>query len=315
MNLRSAICALTLLATLCMPLCADTLSVVPLAKALQNSDLDSPTPDQARKAVRDLLVNQPTEVELPAFHERLALLARHRDTRLGKLFFRALETMPGIENVPSEARHAEIIVHRPLELQAVVRVHIGFERVGETWLISRFEVGLEGAGAAPVATAAPYFGNGPVRSMFLDVRELELLVGRDISRRHEGEAFDYDAALAERLKVEEGAYTSVIRKLKQEVTPRAERDKRIAALKPHMDADGARAMEQADADDKRRDAFWRQVYKQVDTAAAAPAPTGVPARRGGRVLVRAADAQRNELALVQARRLASGEVAPQFKTE
>lgn len=315
MTLRTPLCMLALLCAFGLPLNAETLSVVPLAKALQNSDLFGDSPQDARANVRALMVNQPTEAELPAFHERLALLARHKDTRLGKLFFRALETMPGIDNLPADARHAELIVRRPLELAAVVRVHAGFERVGDVWRVARLEVGLEGAGASPVAAAAPFFGSGRVEPLILDARELELLVGRDVESRHEGRDFDYDAALADYLKLEEGAFTAVIKKLREAVTPRTERNQRIAALKPHMSADAARAMERADADDKQREAFWSAVFKQLDAAAAAAAPTGVPVRRGGSVMARVHDAARQELSQVQAERLASGEVAPRIRAE
>jgi hypothetical protein len=102
------------------PLAADTtLSVVPLAKALQNSELHGDSPEEARKAVLDLILNHPAgETETKAFNARLAALARHKDSRVGRVFFRALETLPEVQQVPEGARSVDLLVRRPLALEA-----------------------------------------------------------------------------------------------------------------------------------------------------------------------------------------------------
>ncbi|MCC7508198.1 MAG: hypothetical protein IT464_02340 [Planctomycetes bacterium] len=314
--MRLTLPLLTLLLTAAPMWAGTVLSVVPLAKALQNPDLAGVASVQARADVLALLVNQPAnEAETQRLHERLAELATHRGTRLGKLFFQALETLPAIEQVPESATDVELLAHRPLELQAVVRIHVAWQKQAQGWKIARFDVGLEGAGAAPIASAAPYFGSGVPNTAILDAPELDYLVGRDVLTRNEVDPapFDYDAGLAERLKVEEGAYATVMQKLRKEVTPRAERAARIAALKPHMSAAAAKGMEVADADEKLRDAFWKEVYAQLARSEKSPQPAGMPTARGTRLRITALGQDGAELATVAVTRLPSGEIAPQFK--
>lgn len=289
------------------------LSIQPLAKALQNPALDGDDPGQARQAVQALLLNQPQEPdELERFHERLASLARHRDTRLGRLFFRALETVPDVEQTPPGARRVELLLHRPLALDAVLRVHIGWELVEDAWKVSRMDVGFQGAGAAPVAKAPPYFGTGLIPEFLLDADELDLLVGRDPADRRapEQEPFDFGAALESYLGVEEGGFEEVVENLSQAVTPETERAARINALKPHLEPAAVRAMEVADADAERRDEFWRQVFTDLKQAKEGPRPSAVPIRAGGRVNISAFDTKPAPISVSSATRLRNGKIAP-----
>lgn len=314
--MRLTLPLLTVLLTAAPMWAGTVLSVVPLAKALQNPDLAGVDPLQARADVLAILVNQPAnEAEAARLHERLAQLATHRGTRLGKLFFQALETLPAIEQVPEAATEVELLAHRPLELQAVVRIHVTWQKQEQGWKISRFDVGLEGAGAAPIAAAAPYFGNGAPNMAILDAPELDYLVGRDVLTRNEVDPapFDYDAGLADQLKVEEGAYATVMQKLRKEVTARADRAARIAALKPHMSAAAAKGMESADADESLRDAFWKEVFAQLARSEKAPQPAGMPTARGTKLRITALGQGGTELAIVSVTRLPSGEIGPLFK--
>ncbi|MBK8208280.1 MAG: hypothetical protein IPK87_16005 [Planctomycetes bacterium] len=314
--MRLTLPLLTLLLTAAPMWAGTVLSVVPLAKALQNPDLAGVDPLQARADVLAFLVNQPANgAEAGRLHERLAQLATHRGTRLGKLFFQALETLPAIEQVPEAATEVELLAHRPLELQAVVRIHVTWQRQEQDWKISRFDVGLEGAGAAPIAAAAPYFGNGAPNLAILDAPELDYLVGRDVLTRNEVDPapFDYDAGLADQLNVEEGAYATVMQKLRKEVTARADRAARIAALKPHMSAAAAKGMESADADEALRDAFWKEVFAQLVRSEKAPQPAGMPTARGTKLRITALGQGGAELAIVSVTRLPSGEIGPLFK--
>lgn len=314
--MRLTLPLLTLLLTAAPMWAGTVLSVVPLAKALQNPDLAGEAPDQARADVLALLVNHPaTEVEAARLHERLAQLATHRGTRLGKLFFQALETLPGIEQVPEAATEVELLAHRPLDLEAVVRIHVTWQKHAQGWMIMRFDVGLEGAGAAPIAAAAPYFGNGAPNLAILDAPELDYLVGRDVLTRNEVDPapFDYDAGLADKFKVQAGAYATVMQKLRKEVTARADRAARIAALKPHMTPAAAKGMESADADETLRDAFWKEVFAQLARSEKAPQPAGVPTARGTRLRVTALANDGAKLAVMSVTRLPSGEVGPLFK--
>lgn len=306
----------TLLLTAAPMWAGTVLSVVPLATALQNPDLAGAEPAAARAEVLALLVNQPANAaETEQMNERLAELVTHRDTRLGKLFFQALATLPAIEQVPDAATHVDLLAHRPLDLQAVVRIHVSWQKLAQGWMILRFDVGLEGAGAAPIAAAAPYFGNGAPNTAILDAPELDYLVGRDVLTRNEVDPapFDFDAGLAEKLKVEEGAYATVLNKLRKDVTPRADRAARIAALRPHMSAAAAKGMENANADEKLRDAFWKEVFAQLARSEKTPQPTGVPTARGTKLRITSLAQDGSELAIVSVARLPSGEIGPLFK--
>jgi hypothetical protein len=204
------------------PLAADTtLSVVPLAKALQNSELHGDSPEEARKAVLDLILNHPAgETETKAFNARLAALARHKDSRVGRVFFRALETLPEVQQVPEGARSVDLLVRRPLALEASARVHVAWRLVGEHWKVSRMDVYLEGPGAAPVVKAPPYFAEGAIPGEWLDAEELDYLVGRDPTLRNEPDKapFDFNAALEKYLGADAGAYEALIQRLRKEVT-------------------------------------------------------------------------------------------------
>ncbi len=301
------------------PLAADTtLSVVPLAKALQNSELDGDSPDEARKAVLDLLLNHPSgKLETEAFHSRLAALARHKDTRVGRVFFRALETLPDVQQVPQGARDVELIVRRPLALEATARVHVAWRLVGETWKVSRLDVYLEGAGAAPVVKAPPYFAEGEIPGEWLNAEELDYLFGRDPTQRNQPDEgpFDFSAAMERYFKAEAAAYETLIARLRKEITPRTERPARMAALKPHLTRDRQATMENADADDARREEFWKGVFDHLAQADKGVRPSSMPVGKGSEVKITARDADGKVLAECVAQRLQTGEIAPRVRVE
>jgi hypothetical protein len=301
------------------PLAADTtLSVVPLAKALQNSELHGDSPDQARKAVTDLLLNHPAgEEETNAFHARLAALARHKDTRVGRVFFRCLETLPDVQQVPQGARDVELLVRRPLAMEASARVHVAWRLEGEHWKVSRLDVYLEGPGAAPVVKAPPYFAEGEVPGEWLDAEELDYLVGRDPTLRNEPdkEPFDFSAAMEKYLAADAGAYEALIQQLRKEVTPKTERPARIAALYPHLTRDGQASMEKADADDSLRERFWKAVFDNLAQAEKAVRPSSVPTTKGSEVKITAKDADGQVLSECVVQRLQTGEIAPRVRVK
>jgi hypothetical protein len=310
--------AVILLCVLCAgTVAADvTLSVVPVAKALQNPELHGESPDAARAAVSELLLNQPAdEAETGRFHARLADLARHKDTRLGRLFFRMLETTPDVEQVPEGAKAVELLVRRPLALDAVSRVLVEWRLDGETWKIARLDVFLEGIAAAPVVKAAPYFAHGPVMSDRFDAQELDYLVGRDPTQRNrpDAEPFDFAAALENYLKSEAGAYTALVKQLRQDVSPGKERALRIAALKPHLTKGGQQEVESADADPERRGEFWATIFKQLEAAESAPQPAAVPVRRQSELRITVKDGAGKAVAATYVQRLATGKIAPRIK--
>lgn len=311
-----------LIAALVLPLIlqaalhAEALSIAPLAKALQDSTLTGDSPDEARAAVRALLLNQPEgEDELERFHDRLASLARHRETRLGRLFFRALETMPDVEQIPEAATRVELLLRRPLALDAQLRVHVSWQRVADEWKVARLDVGVLGAAAAPVSKAPPYFGTGLIPEFLLNAEELDLLVGRDPADRRapEQQPFDFAAALESYLRTEPGVYGAVIERLQLAVAPRTEREARMDAMRPHLEAADVRKMELADADADKRDEFWRRMMRDLDFAATAPRPSAVPVRAGSSLRISAFDDMPAALAVTSVTRLRSGEIAPKVE--
>ncbi len=296
----------------------DTLSVIPLAKALQNSALHGDNPGPARQAVADMLLNQPlTDAETNRFHTRLADLARSKDTRVGQLFFRALETMPDVKQVQPAARKAEIQARRPLALDASIRVHVEWRRAGDDaeWKVSRLDVVLEGAAAGPVMKAAPYFADGPAMSQFFDAEELDFLVGRDPAdrRRVDPEPFDFHAALETYLRCDDDGYAALISRLREQVKPTIPREERSAALKPHLTRDAQRALEAADADPARREKLWQAVIESLEAAHQGAQPSGVPTARGAQVQARTTDAGGNVLSECVVQRLQSGEISPRIR--
>lgn len=299
-----------------VPLFASSLSVVALAEALKNPALEDVKSEgfaTALAPIQQALLNQPADQdELTAFQQRVSAIARHRDTRVGKLFFAALAATPAVENLPETADFAAVDCHWPLALGASARVRVEWQLVEKQWRISTLEVTLDGLAAAPIAGMAPYFGGGEVRVAMMDLEAIEYLLGRDPADRElpetERPGFDYASALAALFESEAGAYGDLLDKLAAKVTPEADRGKRLEALKPHLTSEAEyKALEDADGDADRREAFWAAVFEQLKQAQQDPRPSAVPSRSGARVDVRAkADGKESHAAAL---RLESGEVA------
>lgn len=299
---------------------ADTLSVVPMAEALQNSDLDADDDlaAPARQAVQDLLWNAPAEaLERERFHRRLAQLARHRDTRVGKLFFAALEATPGIVNLPDGLTRATVVTRWPLALDTSLQVRVEFARRHGEWKIDAIETTVDGIAGAPISGLAPYFGEGEGDPEKLDFQPVDYLVGRNPADRQLPESeraeFDFDAALQRIFDTEPGAVGDVLDKLAREVTPENTRESRIEALEPHLATDDeVRALREADADDDRRVHFWREIYEQIKDARRAPRPDAMPRRNGARISVEytVINEEAHTQAAMAAVRLQSGRISP-----
>lgn len=298
------------------PLFATSLSVVALAEALKNpalEDIKSEAFPAALAPIQQALLNQPAdEDERAAFQQRVSAIARHRDTRVGKLFFAALAATPAVENLQETAEFAAVDCHWPLALGASARVRVEWQLVEKQWRISTLQVVLDGLAAAPISGMAPYFGGGEVRAAMLDLEAIDYLLGRDPADRElpetERPGFDYDAALTALFELESGAYGGLLEKLVAKVTPEAERGKRLEALRPHLATDAEyKALEDADGDADRREAFWAAVIEQLKQAQQGPRPAAVPSRPGARVDVRVKSAGKE--AHAAALRLVSGEVA------
>ncbi|MCA8913289.1 MAG: hypothetical protein KDB82_16440 [Planctomycetes bacterium] len=335
----------TLLALLVMatPLVASSLSVVPLAKALQNPELakaDRTSKDfwDAANAVREVLLNQPKaftpigkdnkgepvapelDAEQERFCTRLSQLARYRDTRVGKLFFRALESTPGVENLPDNARTAEVTVRWPVvvkEYTSHIRVRVAARRVGETWLISEFAVSVEGAAAAPIGGMAPYFSNGPINPLLLDAEPIDYLVGRNPDDRTKPESerapFDYNGALDRVFETEEGAYAKMVEALLEATKPDVSVGDRIKALRPYLATNPQRTeLAKAGNDPDGSVKFWKEMRAQFEKAATAPMPSSVPKLTDSAVHLRYQLLVEGELVAgaTQALRLRNGKVAP-----
>jgi len=306
-----------LLVALCFnALGATTLSVVSLSEALKNPQLkhdnDSAQDiDQARDRVLRHFINQPSEAEIESVHQRLDLIARHQDTRLGRLFFAALDSMPALEHLPEGATRAEIIVHWPLALGAEARVRVAWVLKEEEWLIEVLTLQLRGSAAAPVSAASPYFGDEPFNAALLDVEEIGYLLGRNPLTRNDPDAppFDEAAALARVFARDDGAVESVWEKLSEEVTPRASTEARADALRPHLQTDAERdALDREKGDPE----FWLRVMEQIAHGREAARPSSLPARTGARATweVTVASGRELEVHRGEAVRLAGGYVAP-----
>ncbi|MCB9933153.1 MAG: hypothetical protein H6841_07015 [Planctomycetes bacterium] len=299
------------------PLFASSLSVVSLADALKNpalEDIHSEGFLPAIQPVQAALLNQPADdEERLAFHARVSSLARHRDTRLGKLFFGALAATPDIENLPDDARLAGIEATWPLALGASARVRVEWRLADKTWRIADLQVTLDGLAAAPIAGMAPYFGSGELREGMLDMEVIDYLLGRDPADRElpasERPAFDYDAALARVFKSEAGAYESLIADLSAGINPQLEAEKRLDTLKPHLESQAEfDAIDKVAHNPERGRQFWDTVYLQIEQASGGPRPSAAPSAAGAQVRVRwsAAGAHESSCALL---RLESGELS------
>ncbi|MBZ0137007.1 MAG: hypothetical protein K8I27_11605 [Planctomycetes bacterium] len=298
---------------------ASTLSVVPLAEALQNPELangdaDSPAYKEAVSAVSSLMLNQPDDdgPEPKRFRARLAALAKHRDTRVGKLFFGALEAVPGLENLPAGAEVAGINATWPLALGASIRVRAEFTKRGEDWLVSALEVTIDGVAGSPVAGMAPYFGGGEARDALLDLQAIDYVVGRDADDRRRPESerkpFDYDEALGAIFASEDGAFAALLESLNEKVRSSVLRQDRIKALTPHLASQAeVDAMIAGDADDDKREEFWNGIFAQLDNGLKSARPVSMPSRPGAEV--RATWRVGGNEAAMAGIRLGTGEIA------
>jgi hypothetical protein len=267
-----------------------TLSAKPLADSLKNPDLLRPEGDPAlaaaRTAVAALLLNKPAPGEQNGFHARLALFARHRDTRLGRLFFACLQACPTIENLAPGADRAEVTAMFPLALGSGARVAVTWQRHGETMLIGEFSVQITGNAGALFAGAGPYFSAGEVSAVLLDAPELDLLLGRDpaelLKPQPERPAFDYDAALARVFALEQGAPAALLEALKQAAAPSRTPAERIELLLPYL-ADEAARQELRRVGTKV--AWWEDFSRRLEALAAQARPGAAPTRPGGTVSV------------------------------
>ncbi|MCZ7608015.1 MAG: hypothetical protein M5U25_18535 [Planctomycetota bacterium] len=298
------------------PLFASSLSVVALAEALKNpalEDINSEGFAAALEPIQAALLNQPAdEDENAAFQQRISAIARHRNTRVGKLFFAALAATPDVENLPDNAEFATVDAHWPLALRSSAQVRVEWRLVEKQWRICTLQVALDGVAAAPISGMAPYFGGGELRTAMLNLEAIDYLVGRDPADRElpelERPAFDFDAALVNLFEAETGACAALLEKLAAGVKPQVERAKRLEALKPHLTGDPEyKALEAADADPARREAFWAAVFEQLKQARQGARPASVPSRTDAGVSVRVRAGGKD--AVTAALRLKSGEVA------
>jgi hypothetical protein len=298
------------------PVTAQTLSVVPLAKSLQNPalvDTKSTEFTPAFEQVTKQLLNQPTAEELPAVQARVSALAAHRDSRVGKLFFAALQAVPDVENL-GESDFAAVDVSWPIALGGSISMRVEYQRHGENWLIAELEATADGVAAAPLAGMAPYFGIGAPRPELLDLEAIDYLVGRDPADREKIEAerpkFDFDAALPPLFEGEPGAFATLLNALETAIKPGVDREKRLNAVKPQLATEAAvKAMEEADADDQRRETFWDAMREQVAGAQKAPRPASVPKADSASVRVRYRTKGSKDEHEQAATRLSTGKIA------
>ena len=300
---------------------ATSLSVVPLAEALKNpalADTKSAGFEAALAEVTALMLNKPPETEeASAYKARTSSLARHRDTRVGKLFFAALHAVPVIENLPADATSASITADWPLALGASIRVRATFALRDETWLISGLDVTADGVAAAPLAGMAPYFGDGRDRVELLDIEALDYLLGRDPADRElpdlERPDFDYDAAIARVFEAEAGAFETLMNELVDKVSPAELPDVRMSALREHLASPAEiEAMEAANQDEAKQREFWDTMYEQLKLLRDAARPGSVAKTAGSRVSVTVVrESPTGTVAVTStALRLRSGKIAP-----
>lgn len=298
------------------PLFASSLSVVALAEALKNPALEEINSEgfaAALEPIQNALLNQPADDdERAVFRQRVSAIARHRDTRVGKLFFAALAAAPEVENLPDNAEFARVDAHWPLALGSNAFVTVEWTLQEKAWRISTLRVTLEGVAAAPISGLAPYFGGGEPRTGMLDLEAIDYLVGRDPADRElpeiERPAFDYDAALVKLFEAETGAFAALLDKLEAGVKPEVERATRLETLKPHLAGEAEfKALTDADADPARREAFWAAVFEQLKQVRQGARPASAPSRNGAGVSVRVRAGGKD--AATGALRLESGEVA------
>jgi len=300
MYIYRTFCLLALLATLpALGAQTLTLSAKPLSEALQNSDLLLPEEDpklaDARKRVSELLLNQPTEAERDRFHKRLTLFAKHKQTRLGRLFFAALNGCPDLEQLGKDVSSAGVTATFPLALQSGARVRMAWTRKDEAMLIAEFAVEITGSAGALFAGAGPYFSSAEIEPRILNAAELDYLLGRDTGDRMKLESerskFDFDAELARRFEIEAGAAGTLIETLAETLSSKKTPAEKIEGLLPHLESDAARN------ELKKQGAkleFWDAIDKQLARLKTLPRPAGVPQRKLATVSVTRTDATGTE---------------------
>lgn len=268
---------------------AQTLSIKPLTTALQNPDLSLAQDDAkliaARKAVTDALLNQPSKDELAGFNNRLKLLSEHRQTRLGRLFFTALEAAPGIENLPLDASEAGVAAYFPLALGSGIQVRASWQRAGDTMKISQFSVSITGNAGAFLTAGGPYFGSGTPDPKSLDAIELDFLLGRDpadlMKLESERGTFDFGAALKKRFEVKTGEAAARLKALDTDLAKGKDSKEKAAALGRHLTTAEKKLLELSAPDPK----FWARIKAQVAALSAMAAPDSIPVFDGSSVTV------------------------------
>jgi len=268
-----------------------TLSARPLADALQNGDLLLEQGDeklaQARAAVEALLLNKPTEHELKRFHARLAALARHRDSRLGRLFFALLRAAPDVHNVGASVERASVTADFALALGSGASVHVGWTRRGEAWLVSELTLSITGNAGALAAAASPYFAQGAPMPEVLNAGELDYLLGRDMEDRgrlpSERTEFDFDAALRARFAIEDGAPAALLESLADGLAAARTPARKTAALAACVEVKGGQAQTFEQAGQR---ADWKRVESALAALRAGARASGAPVFRGSGVSVR-----------------------------
>lgn len=262
-----------------------TLSIVPLAQAMRNPDLlsadDDPKLEPARKAVSELLLNQPGSEELAGFHQRLRWLALHQDTRLGRLFFAALEALPGVENLPEGASAAGADAYFPLALGSGVQVRAAWSKQAGAFKVSDLSVTITGNAGALLSGAGPYFGSGEPNLLVLNALELDYLLGRDPGERmkleSERAAFDFDESLKKRFEAKAGEPAALLKTLDSEMRGDSPAADKLATLAKHM---AEKPAPEELAKQAKDSAAMTQIRAQVEALNNAARPGSAPAFGG-----------------------------------
>lgn len=289
--MRTALLTALLMLASATALAAD-LTLAPLADALARGD---------SKAVLEQLANQPADAaEMKRFEARIKLLHRHRDTRLGRLFFDALRGVPTIGNVPVSATATALTVRWPLNLDCELELYAAFTKRAEGWRISEFRLSMSGARASMFATAAPYFASGE------NTTPIPLLLDREeIDELRPGGLFALEA----------GVCGSTINKLRDVLKSEGTRTKIADALRPHLATETERKKLTALLGAPEFRTWRRFVTASVERLEAADelaVAASVPTLSGASVTV-ATSLPGNEPGAVSATRLANGKVAPRVE--
>ncbi|MCF6228829.1 MAG: hypothetical protein L3J82_09255 [Planctomycetes bacterium] len=288
---------------------ADTLSVLPLAKALQNSGFlssDSKKVQLATENVTKLLLNQPDEDELPALSARLKQFAKHSDSNIGKLFFAALSNTPDIENLSENATAASIRVDWPLELGAKILVRVSYLKTESGWRIEGASAQMLGTAASAVAAAGPYFSSEEPDLALLDKPELAYLLGKKPLGDDE---FDFDETLKKYFLVATGDFEATLERLSAGVSLDVSREKRLKTMLDHLITKAERdELKKIDADKDKQKALWDKLISQIAGAPKWPRPTSFPTRTGALVQIMLSDHGGEIDSELTGQRLSSGRI-------